>query len=177
MYRVTRRWRLHVWRLDGRADTWRRQLQAHLAAEPIFAVIAGIGAKTWQPIHAFCEEESIPCLLPNVDLPVVAEQDFYPVYWSRGVLLEADLIARALRSEAGSKTPRGRIVQVYRPDDIGAAGAAALRTQFEGGERAPVDRVLSGAREAGSKALAALRSGDQVVLWLRDGDLTALPLG
>src|SRR6267378_361137 len=137
-----------------------------LAAEPIFAVIAGIGARTWQPIHAFCEDKSIPCLLPNVDLPIVAEQDFYPVYWSRGVLLEADLIARALRTEAVPKTPHGRVVQVYRSDDVGAAGAAALRAHFEVGERTPVDRVLSGAREAGPAALAALRSGDQVVLWL-----------
>jgi hypothetical protein len=175
MYRVTRRWRLHVWRLDGKPDTWQRQLKAHLAAEPIFAVIAGIGAKTWKPIHAFCQEESIPCLLPNVDLPVVAEQDFYPVYWSRGVLLEADLIARALRGEVGTKMPHGRTVQVYRPDDIGAAGAAALHAQLESGGRIPVDRVLTGGREAGSKGLAGLRSGDQVVLWLRAGDLTALP--
>jgi hypothetical protein len=113
--------------------------------------------------------------LPNVDLPIVAEQDFYPVYWSRGVLLEADLIARALRTEAVPKTPHGRVVQVYRSDDVGAAGAAALRTQFERGGLAPVDRVLSGAREAGSAPLAGLRSGDQVVLWLRDGDLTTLP--
>ncbi len=175
MYRVSRRWRLHVWRLEGKPDTWRRQLETHLAAEPIFAVIAGIGARTWQPIHAFCEDKSVPCLLPNVDLPVDAERDFYPVYWSRGVLLEADLIARALRTEAGSKTPHGRVVQVYRSDDIGAAGAAALRAHFEVGERAPVDRVLSGAREAGPAALAALRSGDQVVLWLRGADLTTLP--
>jgi hypothetical protein len=175
MYRVTRRWRLHVWRLEGKPDTWRRQLESRLAAEPVFAVIAGIGARTWQPIHAFCEDKSIPCLLPNVDLPVVAEQDFYPFYWSRGVLLEADLVARALRAEAASKSPRGRVVQVYRADDIGTAGAAALRAQLKDGERAVVDLVLSGPRSAVSKALAALHAGDQVVLWVRDADLAALP--
>ena len=37
-------------------------------------ITSGIGGKTWAPVHQFCERESIPCLLPNVDLPVVAEK-------------------------------------------------------------------------------------------------------
>ncbi len=90
MFRVVRRWNLHVWELSGPPDTWERQLHDRLRAEPVFAVISGIGRRTWEPVHRFCQSEAIPCLMPNIDLPVTAESDFYPVYFSRGVLLEAD---------------------------------------------------------------------------------------
>ena len=42
-FRVERRWQLHVWELTGAASTWESQLQRHLAAEPVFAVISGLG--------------------------------------------------------------------------------------------------------------------------------------
>ena len=89
MYRVSRRWSLHVWELTGPPDTWERQLQRHAAETPVFAILSGLGGRTWAPVHRFCEAAALPCVLPNVDLPVVAEQDFYSVYFSRGVLLEA----------------------------------------------------------------------------------------
>ncbi len=89
MYRVNRTWRLHVWELTGAPDTWDRQLRSRLAATPVFAVISGIGGRTWAPVHQFCEREGVPCLFPNVELPVVAEHDFYPVYFSRGVFARA----------------------------------------------------------------------------------------
>jgi len=52
--------------------------------------------REWAPVHRFCEREALPCLFPNVQLPIVAEGDFYPLYFSRGVLLEADLIRTEL---------------------------------------------------------------------------------
>ena len=124
-FRVLRRWQLHVWELSGAPETWEAQLHKHFKREPVFAVVSGIGARTWEPVHRFCESESVPCLLPNVDLPVVAEKDFYSVYFSRGVLLEADVIARRMNNEAGNPGSL-RIVQVFRPDDIGAAAAKEL---------------------------------------------------
>jgi hypothetical protein len=176
MYRVTRRWRLHIWRLAGAPETWDGQLKARISAEPVFAVISGIGGRNWQPVHAFCEERALPCLLPNVDLPIVAEQDFYSVYWSRGVLLEADLMGQSLAKDVVVPVSRSRIVQVFRTDDIGGAGAAALRSRLASGGREPVDQMLSGdSREIGRKAFAGLRPGDSLVLWLRNADLAALP--
>src|SRR5260370_12429340 len=92
MYRVTRRWQLHVWDLTGPPATWQRQLHERLAAEPVFAIVSGIGGKNWAPVHAFCKEESIPCLMPNVDLPVVPENAFYSTIFSKHVFLDTQLI-------------------------------------------------------------------------------------
>lgn len=175
-FRVLRRWQLQVWELTGPAETWEAQLHKRFKVSPVFAVISGMGARTWEPVHRFCESESVPCLLPNVDLPIVAEKDFYSVYFSRGVLLEADVIAQRMSSAAGHASPR-RIVQVFRPDDIGAAGAKQLAaalvpqgaavTMHELKSKQPAHELAAVARDA---AVA-----DALVLWLRPGDLEALP--
>jgi hypothetical protein len=109
------------------------------------------------------------------------------VYFSQGVLLEAQLIAARLAparpSPAGGATGdggegarRGRIVQVYRDDDIGAAAAARLRQALPDGS-VFVDRALrhdDGPREL-ARALADANAGDTLVLWLRAADLEKLP--
>ena len=167
MYRVNRKWQLHVWELTGAPDTWEAQLQSQLRATPVFAVISGLAGKTWAPVHRFCEREGVPCLLPNVDLPVAAEQDFFPVYFSRGVLLEAQLVARQL----SAKAPR-RVVQVYRAGDIGEPAAKELQAA------APGLQVVARALGAGQDLAAALKDVDRrdaLVLWLRPDDLAALP--
>jgi hypothetical protein len=181
MYRVTRRWQLHVWELTGAPETWQGQLEDYLATEPVFAVISGMGRREWSPVHRFCEHNSIPCLLPNVDLPVVADSDFYPVYYSRGVLLEADLIAAHL-FDSGALQPR-RLVQVYRSNDIGAAAAEALATRAKAANIAVEQRVVPATPESRSasssgaalkRAIAGVDSNDALVLWLRESDLAAL---
>jgi len=182
-YRVSRRWQLHVWTLEGPPDRWEAQLRKRLAAEPVFAVISGLGGRTWEPVHRFCQAAKLPCLLPNVDLPVVAEEDFYPVYFSRGVLLEADLIAgwMAERQVASDDTRSlRRLVQVYRRDDVGEAAAAALATAAAAAGMAVETRQLrAGAPERGDVAAAMrnLGGGDVLVLWLRPSDLATLPSG
>ena len=176
MYRVNRKWQLHVWELTGGAETWERQLRAHLAATPVFAVISGIGGKTWEPIHRFCERESVPCLLPNVDLPVVAEQDFYPVYFSKGVLLESGMIVQRLletRERAGIK----RVVQVFRAGDIGERAANALHTALSASGTPTTERALppGDGSDALASAIKSAGAGDALVLWLRGSDVAALP--
>jgi hypothetical protein len=174
MFRVVRRWNLHVWELSGAPETWEQQLHERLRTEPVFAVISGIGRRTWEPVHRFCQREAIPCLMPNIDLPVTAETDFYPVYFSRGVLLEADLVAHELHKMGGSHGLR-RLVQVYRDDDIGVEAARALADSVDG--LVAVNRALRA--DAPPRALAdALKdvgASDAVVLWLRPPDLQALP--
>src|SRR5215813_8126174 len=74
MYMANRRWQLHVWELTGPASSWWAQLDKHLAAEPVYAVLSGLAGSNWAPVHEFCEQNAIPCLFPNVEVPVVAER-------------------------------------------------------------------------------------------------------
>jgi hypothetical protein len=167
-YRVLRRWQLHVWTLTGAPDTWEAQLRAKLLAEPVMAVVSGISGRTWAPVHRFCEQEKLPCLLPNVDLPVVHDGDFYSVYFSAGVLLEAELLAARL--PAGTQ----HVVQVYREDDIGAAAAQSLPAAD--GIRVDNYPLKPGAdREQLAAAVAYAAAGDALILWLRPEDLRRLP--
>ena len=176
MYRVNRKWQLHVWELTGAPESWDRQLRARLAATPVFAVISGIGGKSWAPVHRFCEREAVPCLLPNVDLPVVAEQDFYPIYFSKGVLLESELILRQL-DETRDRAGLRRVVQLYREGDIGAEAARAVQVVAATRGLPTTARVLQ-AGDGKQQLLAALNdlgAGDALILWLRPADLAALP--
>lgn len=176
-FMVNRHWELHVWQLEGAPETWEQQLRVKLAAEPVYAVISGLGGKTWAPVHRFCESESLPCLFPDVDLPVDSEGDFDDVYFSKGVLLEAGLIARELQSYAESTKIR-RVVQVFRADDVGAAAAKALAGGWETPRDAQpeiVNRSVAGgaSRQELAAALKA-EAGDVFVLWLRPVDIAAL---
>jgi len=175
MFKVNRRWELHVWQLTGAPSSWEQQLRAKLAAEPVYAVISGIGGKTWAPIHHFCEQAALPCLFPNVDLPVVAEKDFYSLYLSQGVLLEAQLIAHELNAQR-SGAPLRRVVQVYRAADVGEEAAAALAAALPGAGLTFIRRALPAKAKAGelAAALRDLKAGDVLVLWLRPGDISAL---
>src|SRR5260370_15270812 len=174
MYRVTRRWQLHVWELTGQRARWQRQLHERLAGEPVFAIVSGIGGKNWAPVNAFCKEESIPCLMPNVDLPVVAETDFYSIYFSKGVLLEAQLIAQQLPARAAGSR---RLIQIFREGDIGEDAANAMRaTQSVAG----VDVVQVALKAGGTprelaNPVRSIGSADAVFLLPPPADLAPLP--
>lgn len=181
-YRAYHSWHLHVWELTGAPQSWGQQLHERQAAQPVFAVMAGLGRADWAPVHRFCEQDRVPCLFPNVDLPIVAEQDYYPLYYSRGVLLEADLIGMRLESVSHSST--SRLVQIYRSGDVGAAAAASLSGRVNAHswliDNRPLAEVTRADRDAGagtadlSRALRDVRSGDTLALWLRPADIAAL---
>ncbi len=179
MYMANRHWALHVWELTGPARTWRAQLEKHLAEEPVYAVLSGVGGSNWAPVHEFCEQNALPCLFPNVEVPVVAERDFYPVYFSKGVLLEARLMAGAIL--AADDRPPAAVEQVYRAGDSGEPAARALAAQLRRHGISVHDTVVAaGAR--GRQVTAALRAaarrknarGQALVLWLRSADVAAL---
>jgi hypothetical protein len=175
-YRVTRQWHLHVWELTGPPATWERQLHEKMAIEPVFAVVSGLGRSTWEPVHRFCEDAQVPCLFPNVDLPVVREGDFYTAYFSRGVLLEADLLGQWLGG-AADRAGSGRMVQVYRRGDVGVAASASLAAAARAEGWTVEARELPAQAQAGdvARALADVGRGDALMLWLRAPDLAALP--
>lgn len=175
MFMVHRRWQLHVWELTGAESTWQQQLQQRLADEPVFAVISGLGGRSWASVHAFCERAELPCLFPNVDAPPGrADRDFYSMYFSRGVLLEAELIGKRLLDAGAGPS---RVLQVYRAADSGEASASALAALLRAHGVAVASRALP-ARAPASAVTEAARSAagaGAMVLWLRGSDLAALP--
>jgi hypothetical protein len=180
MYMANRHWQLHVWELTGPAASWRAQLDKRLAAEPVYAVLSGLGGSNWAPIHEFCEQHAIPCLLPNVEVPVVAERDFYPLYFSKGVLLEAQLIAQTILG-SDNHPAASAVEQVYRAGDSGEAAAEALAAEL-GAHGVKVHSTVLAAGARGHGVTAVLRKaaqrrnrrGQALVLWLRPADVAAL---
>jgi hypothetical protein len=170
MFMANRQWELHVWQLSGPEATWEEQLEQRLAKEPVFAVISGLAGRTWAPVQAFCEREALPCLFPNVEAPpAAADGNFYSLYFSQGVLLEAQLIAAAIGDSAG---PAPKLVrQVYRAGDSGEAGAQALGVALKAQGIAVRDHVVAGDT---AQAVRAAGNADVLVLWLREADLAKL---
>jgi hypothetical protein len=152
-----RDWTLSIWSLVGPPETWRRQLDARQAATPAFALVSGVGGATWEPVHRFCEERRIPCILPNVDAPPRADRaGWWSIYYSGGVGLEAEVMARSIHATA-------RVAQVSRPGTAGAAGAARLRALRRVLDLDPASPLPEGV--------------DAVVLWLPPAEARRHPAG
>jgi len=121
----------------------------------VYAVLSGLAGSNWAPVHEFCEQSAIPCLFPNVEVPVIAERDFYPMYFSKGVLLEAQLIARTILG-ADNHPAAGAVEQVYRAGDSGEPAAEALAAQLKGHGVTVHSTVLAaGAQGTGSRPRCA----------------------
>jgi hypothetical protein len=170
-YQAYRKWRLHVWTLTGAPASWPAQLAAHYREQPVFALLSGIGAGDWQPVHDFCEGQELPCLFPLVAQPPT-RAGHYALYLSRGLALEAEALARHLAGAAGD-----RLVQVYRPGSPGAEAAAALRRAWPGPARLD-DLALAPEQVPDAEFWRRLGQDGAAtatrVLWLADADLAGL---
>jgi hypothetical protein len=175
MYMAQRRWQLHVWNLEGPPATWAAQLDRFLAAEPVMAAVSGLGGSNWAPVHQFCERRRLPCLFPNAEVPVVAEQDFYTLYFSRGVLLEADLIADRIRAPAAGQSTTS-VLQIYRTGDSGEAAARAMAATLKAQGISVRSHALTAAATTQElrEAVRGVSAADTLVLWLRSADIAAL---
>lgn len=100
---VLRTWELSIWRPKGPSDTWLDQLLAFQQQNPVFAMVGGVSEQPWLPVHNFCESERMPCLLPNVKVPPDPIVGDYSVYFSPGLVLEADLLAAAIQRKLTDK--------------------------------------------------------------------------
>jgi hypothetical protein len=174
MYVANRHWTLDVWELSGAPETWRAQLDKDFARGPVMAVLSGIGGRHWAPVHDFCESQQVPCLFPNVEVPEVADGDFYSLYFSKGVLLEAELIASKI-GESFKDRPGRSVQQIYREGDSGERAAGALETALRERGIEVQSRAVPGPPGRGlAAALRGASKADALVLWLRPADLAAL---
>jgi hypothetical protein len=168
---VHREWVLEEWMLTGPSETWSEQLEQRYQAAPVFAMLSGLSNNSWGPVGRFCERHEIPCLFPGTDLTERAEGDFYTLYYSRGLDLEAGLIANHIATQ-----PVSDVVQVY----CGAApaqAAAGLRTLLELNEVSVRDIEID-CREKPSAAILAERTASTpdaaFVLWLGQAPVASI---
>ncbi len=171
-----REWVLHVWELAGPEESWAGQLEARLDAQPVFALLGGVGGGSWRPVHEVCERRAIPCLFPDTDVPVLEPPGDYTVYFSGGLEGEGAALARHLL-EGAPADRQSSVLQVYRDDARGRAAAGALRRGLIGKGRV---RLAEEALPAGTPLPPDLlgRGGwtpAVLVLWLPAADLAALP--
>jgi hypothetical protein len=170
-----RSWDMQVWELSGPPASWRAQLERLYAVKPVFAVASGLGAGDWAPVHGFCEQRGVPCWFPSVAaVPAASPGDFYSVYFSRGIQLEADVLARHLDSLAEAVRKPGRVLQVAGDDGVAAPAVAALRTQLADGPYKTSEFRLGAHAGTLAGQLAALGANDSVVFWLTPTQLKAL---
>ena len=165
---VFREWVIDEWVLSGSPDTWNKQLESFYQQQPVFAMLGGLGAGSWRPVSDFCEQREIPCLFPGTDLPLARDGDFYTLYFSRGLALEADLIAAHLAAQ-----PVKRVVQVYCDPQLAIAVTALRQSLAQAGTKE--ETIAYDCREP----LPPLAANDDTatVLWLRNEQLTGLPAG
>lgn len=157
---------LHVWELHGNAETWDVQLHAFYRQQPVYAVLSGAGGARWEPVQAFCERAALPCLFPVVDLAPERPEDFYSMYLSAGVTLEAQILAEHLATTAPQTA---RIVQLVA-DDAGRRAADHLARRL-GEDRVEFRRYDDAAPRS---ALSGLAADDILVAWLTPDQFNAL---
>jgi mono/diheme cytochrome c family protein len=169
--RTERPWKLHVWELQGSADTWPQQLAAQYDKQPVFALVSGLTDTTWDPMHTFCETRHVPCWFPSVPVtPTIAQQGKYSLYFSRGATLEAEVLAEHLSQMSGT----GRVIQILSTD----TSAATLASQAFEQRWATLqkDRPVAAKPERFSldqwrAASGKLNTQDNLVLWLDAKDM------
>jgi len=169
-----RRWVHHVWELTGPPESWAAQLAAYERQQPVFALVSGLVNGPWAPVHEFCRRQQIPCILPNTDLPELDAADSYTLYYSRGLALEAEVLAAVLR-QAGY----ARVLQVVRAGTEGTAGGARLQAllQAQGvvATQSPLPQSAADWREL-RQQLDDVQL-EALVLWLDAPDLQAFAAG
>ena len=170
----SRAWQLLVWELTGSPNTWDAQLRTRLAEQPVFALISGLGSEEWEPVHRFSEMEKLPSLFPNLDAAPPADQDFYSFYFSKGVLLEAEVLGQYFAENARA-LGLTRVVQLVLADSAGAKAAGALHNLLKQQSIAVEEHVLAEATANEIRAqLSTLTRADALVVWLTRSQLETL---
>ncbi|MGB5540463.1 MAG: hypothetical protein WBO37_10270 [Gammaproteobacteria bacterium] len=164
-------WRLQVWRLTGPSTTWPEQLERYYRQQPVFALLSGVGGVTWEPVHRFCEQHRVPCVLPSVEVAPDPGQDYYSMYFSPGVGLEARVLASHLEQHAAAQDGGANLIQVYA-DSSGWHAANVLLSRLN--QATGPDTVRKYRMTAPRMALDGLSASDILVLWLRPDQIEQL---
>jgi hypothetical protein len=146
-------------------------LARHQSRQPVLALISGLSDRAWQPVQAFCEREHMPCLLPSAPGVDPLQPSDWSFHFTRGVALEAALIAGDLAGPSAPSAVRGRLFQLVDGSEVAALGARVLAQRLN----APLSgrRTLPASHAAA--VVAGLRRGDHLVLWLSAPVLASLP--
>ena len=164
-------WRLQVWELSGPSATWPAQLETRYRQQPVFALLSGVGAAEWAPVHRFCDTHRVPCVLPSVEVAPQGQGDYYSVYFSPGVALEAQVLAHHLSAQGDAQGAGTRVVQLYS-DASGRHAAEVLRPRLEAATTSVTDRRYR--LTAPRAALDGLTGDETLVLWLRPEEIAQL---
>ncbi len=173
---AVRKLSLSRWVLSGPHETWREQLDEYYRKEPVFALVGGLTNGEWHPIHQFCRENRVPHILPMTDFPVVSQDDWYTLYFSKGYYQEGEGAARYLNGiEAMTGKP---VVEIVRDSPEGLALSRGFdETWREFGHEPPIRVTL----KAGEPLTAELLRRDAgpgkpaaVVAWDGPESLKAL---
>ena len=168
-----RKWDLDIWELQGAPDTWATQLADLYQRQPVFALLSGVANGTWQPVHDFCEREKVPCWFPTLDAPATS-QAVFSLYFSGGVALEANVLARHL---AMQRPQVKRVVQIYRDEEAGRVASMTLSKALAGTGMVVESRAVASdapAPQALKVATANIGRDTAVMFWLRPDDVQAL---
>jgi mono/diheme cytochrome c family protein len=164
-----RYWDFEVWQLDGPPDQWPAQLARRYAANPVFALVSGLGQGVWAPVHQFCEAQALPCWFPSVEAPPPeSDDDRYSVYFSRGIALEAATLAQHLLSAPNRPA---QVLQWATDDATGRTAAQALGHALQEAGIASTTHYLDPASSAAPPPASA---NDTVVAWLRPAQIERL---
>ncbi len=169
-----RKWRLDIWKLKGPRSTWRDQLEKYYEDQPVFALISGMVSGDWQPIHKFCEELSIPSVLPNTNSPSIDKNNQYTLYFSKGIHLETQTVFSSIKR----KKSKG-VIQVFRPNSPGEEAAKIFSQLFSKSKtRTLKDWPLQpeNNKAAVEELLKALKENHEldIALWVDANDLKKL---
>ncbi|MBL0225434.1 MAG: amino acid ABC transporter substrate-binding protein [Geobacteraceae bacterium] len=162
------------WQLNGPPDTWKAQLEEYYRKEPVFALLGGLSAGDWQPMHEFSEQHKIPCLLPVTDLPVISDTDWYTLYFSKGIYQEGESAARFLGLNLDAAED-GRVLQVVEDSPRARALARGFQETWKDlGRSAPETINLAAGESFNPAKLMAQKKPAAILLWTAAGTVRAL---
>jgi ABC-type branched-subunit amino acid transport system substrate-binding protein len=168
---------LDVWELSGPPDTWSGQLEEYYRKKPVFAILGGVVSGSWAPVHRFSEKNRVPCIFPDTDLPVISENDWYTLYFSKGYYQEGETAAKYL-SRVLDLPKNKKIIQIYRTGEQGMALAQGFTDTWEKLGNSSLTKMILPASKKTGKAfwsnLARKFPNSVLLVWLGPADLAGI---